>query len=427
MSASDMLGATPLGFAPKTPVEFADAVKQLIDRQRDWQAQVLNLSPAEGLMSRTAIEALSTDLASRLSEGPPTAKDPTMPGPMHMWARSLEGWVAELAGRLFNAGFVDCRPVSNTMANAMALAAMTSPGDVIAVQSLQAGGNMSYQDRGVSALLGLEVVPLPGMDDFRVDLEAAAELIGRVRPRVVVVGGSKILYPYGIDQLAQMCEEAGSYLMYDAAHVAPFVAGDRFEDPLRAGATVMTLGTHKLMGGPVGGLIISNDATVAERVRTVVETRFLQTRDLNKYASAVVSLAEMLEHRQAYAKAMQANIARLSDNLSSDLAVIGRLGSSQTHMMLADLGTGATDVFHALARSSIFVSNTATFYDQVGRRSALRLSVAQVTRRGMGPAHMDQLSELILRAIHGDDVLRDVNDLMAQFNRVIYSFDSLES
>ena len=45
---------------------------------------------------------------------------------------------------------------------------------------------------------------------------------------------------------------------YDAAHVAGLIAGGAFQDPLREGAEVMTLSTHKTLFGPQGGTIVSS-------------------------------------------------------------------------------------------------------------------------------------------------------------------------
>ncbi len=417
--APSIVGALPL---PR-PTEVADAVSRLLSEQSSWQWDVINLTPAEGLMSETARSVLSSDLASRLSEGMAEAKDPSMPALMHRWAIQLQEWLAELARDIFDAAFVDSRPVSNTMANAMVLAALTSPGDTVAVQSLTAGGNMSYQRRGVCGALGLDVVELPGTPDFRVLMPELLGVLERCRPRVVVVGGSKVLYPYGAEAIRAACDAVGATLLYDAAHVAPFVAAGTFEHPLAASASVMTLSTHKLMGGPVGGLIATNDPEIESRLRDLPVTWFMQTRDLNKYAATVISLAEQAEFGGSYARTVQDNAVALSQALVAQGWQLVGDQPSQTHMVVADLGTEATPTFGRLADEGLMVSNTALFPDEDRRRSGIRMSVAQLTRRGADRHDMAAVGGLLDRAARGDAVASEVRELAGALDSVHYSFD----
>ena len=69
-------------------------------------------------------------------------------------------------------------------------------------------------------------------------------------------------------------------------------------------------------------------------------------------------------------------------------------------MVLADVGTAAPAMCGRLADSGILLSNTALFGDDSARgvRSALRMSVAQLTRRGMGTAAMREVAALVVRA-----------------------------
>ena len=401
-------------------------LRALLAEHAAWSTQVLNLSPAEGLMSRTARRMLDSDLAGRLSEGLPGSKDPSMPAEMHQWSCRVEEMLAGLLARLFGARFADWRPLSNSMANAVVLSAVTRPGDVIAVQSLSGGGNLSYQAAGVCAPLGLSTVELPGRADFDIDVPTAIEVIERNRPRVVVLGGSKVIFPYRLREIASAAQAVGADVLFDAAHLGPFIAAGLLDSPLTQGATVVTLGTHKLMGGPVGGIVLTDDEGLAERIHASIEPRFLQTRDVNKYAAAVVSLAELDAYGGAYAGAIRANVAALSSELDrAGVPVVGReRGWSQTHMLFVACAD-APGACAALARNGLLVSNTALAGQDAGRgeRGGLRMSVALLTRRGMGTAEMAVIAALIVRAMVGADVRAAVSELAARFPLVRYSFD----
>ncbi len=409
------------------PRAIARAARAMLAEQANWSQRTLNLSPAEGLMSRTARRALDSDLASRLSEGLPWDKDRSMPAAMHQWSVRLEKWISQLSRDLFGARFTDWRPVSNTMANAVALSAVTSRGDLVAVQDLNAGGNASYQPSGVSGVLGLETLTLPGRPDFDIDTTSAVRLISERMPRAVVVGGSKVLFRYELETIAAAARSVGAHLVFDAAHVGPLVAAGVFNQPLAEGATLMTVGTHKLMGGPVGGLVLTDDEAVAERMYACTEPRFLQTRDINKYAAAVIALAELVEYRFPLAEAIQRNVAALSADLASaGVKVVGAdRGWSQTHMLVADVGPGAVELCADLASNGLLVSACALHAQDAaaGHRSGLRMSVAQLTRRGMRPPEMHRVASLILQVMSGQSPAEQAAELALGFPDVQYSFD----
>ena len=58
-------------------------------------------------------------------------------------------------------------------------------------------------------------------------------------------------------------------MLFDAAHLSGMVAGGTWANPLAQGAHVMTMSTYKSLGGPPGGLVVGNDAAIAERIDAI--------------------------------------------------------------------------------------------------------------------------------------------------------------
>lgn len=411
------------------PVEIARQVLATVRAHDEWRREVVNLIAAEGLMSRTARSVLASDLASRLTEGLPGGKDASSSPPeSNRHIEHIELTIAGLAGCLFSASFVEWRPASNTMANSALLRAVTSPGDLVLVQAMSAGANVSYHTAGAAGVLGLRTADLPGTSEFGIDAAAAAAQISRLRPRVVMVGGSKVLFPYPLQELRQAADAVGALLVLDAAHVAPLIAAGQFHKPFSEGAHVVTAGTHKAMGGPIGGLVLTEDEDIAARVRSSIYPGFLQTRDQNKYAAAAISLAELLEHRSAYAAALVTNARQAAEALDAlGYRVIGaEHGYSDTHMVVLDVGQEAAGMAAACSGSGILLGPTNIPRDsQVPmRRSGVRLSVAQVTRQGMGPDEMKVIAQLIDDARRSrPGVATRARELARSFSGVRYSFD----
>src|SRR5262249_14955941 len=155
---------------------------------------------------------------------------------------------------VMGAAYAEVRPTSATLANLAVYAALTDPGDTIAVLPDWAGGHLSHHAIGVPSMRSLRVAPLPyDTEHLDVDVDALSDLLGGELRRRVAVGASLMLFPHRLQQIADAVRAHGIPLLYDASHVAGLIAEGRFQDPLRDGADVMTFSTYKSFGGPPGG------------------------------------------------------------------------------------------------------------------------------------------------------------------------------
>ena len=167
----------------------------------------------------------------------------------------------------------DVRPISGNAANTAIALGWLRGGDPIIVNSTAAGGHISHntigvfgrriQNRGASLSLESETrIPLhffPLAEDmYHLDVPKSIDLIERVRPRLIVLGKSLILFPEPLKELAQVCRSRDIPVLYDAAHVFGLIVGGQFQDPWREGATWVTASTHKTFPGPQRGVIVSD-------------------------------------------------------------------------------------------------------------------------------------------------------------------------
>ena len=283
-----------------TPAATAARITALVSEQESLRrGRCLNLNAAESTISYAARHLLDSDLATRVSEGPPG--DRIFPiGHQNRYVDEIEGIIIAQARRLFRAEFVEWRATSTTMANTVALFALAKPGDTLLVQSMEGGANMSYHEGAVPTLRGLTVYDMPiAGDAFEVDIEGVRRAAVALHPALLIVGGSYVLFPYPVRELRAIADEVGALLLYDAAHVAQLIAAGLFQDPLAEGAHLMTMSTHKIMGGPVGGLVVTNDAGIAAHLWRIPFPPLMQTRDQNKYAATAYALTEMVASRKS--------------------------------------------------------------------------------------------------------------------------------
>jgi glycine hydroxymethyltransferase len=335
-----------------------------------------------------------------------------------------------LLGGQFGAKHVEWRPVSTSMANATVFFALTRPGDVIMVQPESAGGNYSYNPVGPPRAANLDVRTLPFLEtSFEVHLEEAVRAIRANRPKLVVVGGSNVLFPYPVAELRSAADEVGAKLLYDAAHVALYIASGLFQDPLREGAHILTFSSHKIMSGPVGGVILWNEDEIAEQILSYSFPTLIQTRDQNKFAALAYALAEMTEFGTAYAKQTVSNAHALAHALEDEGFEIlcSDRGYTQTHQIFMLLSSTDSDDFEDRCQAANLLVTRAQRMGSSGRQ-AIRLTTQEITRRGMTEEHMPQLAAWLRRVIRDAEdpasIALEIRDHLTQFQRLAFSFDS---
>jgi glycine hydroxymethyltransferase len=317
------------------------------------------------------------------------------------------------------------------MANTVAYAAMTEPGDTMLVQSMDGGGNMNYHPHAIPRILRLGVVDLPGTATFEIDPESARPLALRHRPKVIVMGGGYALFPYPLAEMRAIADEVEARIFFDAAHLSLLVATGHFQNPLAEGADLMGLSTQKVLGGPVGGMVLTNDDELARRMLGYTFPVMLQTRDLNKYAAQAYAMAEMVAHGARYAEQMVKNAKALGRALEAEgFTVIGRdRGYTETHQVVLDLiAVGAESFETACQAANILVHKGRIMGDGArGFRTGARLTVQELTRQGMAEPEMARVATLIRRAAldreSPEGLSRGVEELVRAFPTVRFSFD----
>jgi glycine hydroxymethyltransferase len=414
------------------PEAVPNAVRAVLDGyERDIDLGSIVLYAGTNVMSPTARRFLGTGIGGRPSMGPPGEKYQTG-WPAH--TERLEVLASELARRIFAVAFAEVRLQSGSLANLAVYAALTEPGDPILALPERAEGHTSHHAVGMAGIHGLRVEEIP-FDNrtFSVDLDGLRRTALAIRPRLIVLGASLMLFPPPVAEVAAIAEECGATLLYDAAHVAGLIAGGRLRRPLDDGAHVMTCSTYKSFGGPPGGLILTNDPAIAEAVSRVAYPRMTANYDTGRLATLAVAEAEVLTHWDRYAEACVTNASHLAGSLAEEgFDVAGKdLGFTRTHHVAVDarsLGGGRTAAFR-LEPARILLSEIALPWDQPGDPAGgMRIGTQEVTRWGMGLEEMDRIAAWMRRVLlDGQDpepIGAEVRDLRRSFDRIGYCFDT---
>ena len=380
-------------------------LKSLIEGHRTFRRDCLNLIASENTPSPFVKSFLAEDLNRRygyyVGMDP---KDQAYQGSRYV--AQIEELAHELARDLFDAQYVDLRPLSGNLAGIITMFALGSPGDAV----LEIQNAHQYANKLATSFLQVDLRPIPIPWDgalFDVDLGRTLELIEEHKPELVVLGSAIFLFPQPVSKIKAAMEthNPGSLLVYDAAHVMGLIAGGRFQSPLSEGADVLITSTHKTLAGPQGGMILTNDKAIAERIAAATSPLMVANHHLARIPALAATFIEWKHCGGAYADAIVANAKALAAALyKRGVPVVGAdRGFTESHTIVAVVdafGEGKA-VADRLEAANILVG--AMDVPEEWGRHGLRVGVQEVTRFGMTEKDADRIAELMVEAMAGGE------------------------
>jgi len=255
-------------------------------------------------------------------------------------------------------------------------------------------------------------------------------------PKFVMFGASVFPFPHPVKELVEQIHSVGATAGYDAAHVAGLIAGGQFQDPLREGADVVSLSTHKTFFGPQHGGILSWEKN-AEKIKKATFPGMVSNHHLHAVAGLTIACAEMLEFGKEYASQIIKNAKALGQALyERGFNVLAEhKGFTQSHVILIDIikyGDGGT-IEETLEKANIIINRNLLPWDiKEGRHfmhpGGIRMGVSEVTRLGMKEAEMEEIAEFIKLVVIDKESLEKVREDIAEFRKdyqkVHYCFEN---
>ena len=374
----------------------------LVDENRAiHERQCINLNPASNVMNPRAEALLAAGLGPRASLGYPGDKYETGLEAIER----IEVMAAELAAEVFGARFAEIRVGSGALANLYVFMATAKPGDVIIAPPGEIGGHVTHHERGAAGRYGVVTHPAPvDAANSTVDLDILRADARRLRPKLISIGGSLNLFPHPIAEIRAIADEVGALVLYDAAHMSGMIAGQAWQQPLAEGAHVMTMSTYKSLGGPPSGLILTNEADLAERLDAIAYPGLTANFDVGKAAALALTLLDWKAHGQAYARAMADTAKALAAALAAQglpvfAAERGFTTTQQFALQAQSFGGGQTAA-RRLRRANILACGIGLPLAPLpGDVNGLRLGTPEIVRWGMTPADMPELAGGIADAL----------------------------
>jgi glycine hydroxymethyltransferase len=398
--------------AQQTSAQSADDIDrrlwELVRKNRDiHEHDCFNLNPATNVINPKAEMLLSQGLGSRPSLGYPGDKYE-----MGLEAiQEIEIIAAELAAEIFGARYAEIRVGSGALANLYAFMATARPGDTIIVPPAAIGGHITHHHAGAAGLYGLKTHGAPvNADGYTVDLDGLRADALTLRPKLITIGGSLNLFPHPIADIRAIADDVGACVLFDAAHMSGMIAGRAWQQPLQEGAHLMTMSTYKSLGGPAGGLVVTNDAGLAKKLDAIAYPGLTANFDASKAAALAMTLLDWKVYGESYAAAMAETAKALATALHDNGIPVfasdrGFTTSHQFAVEAARFGGGQTAA-KALRRINILACGIGLPMGKVdGDTNGLRMGTPELVRFGMRPDDMAELAHFVAQGLTSSDGL----------------------
>jgi len=385
----------------KEDIEVYEAIMNETKREQEN----VELIASENFVSEAVREAQGSVMTNKYAEG--------YPGKRYYGGCTFvdvtETLAIERLKKLFHAKYANVQPHSGSQANMAAIRSLINPKDKILGMSLDSGGHLTH---GYSlSFSGKDYQAFTyGVDEKTglIDYEEVRKIALIVKPNLIIAGASA--YPREIDfsKFRDIADEVGAYLMVDMAHIAGLVAAGLHQNPVPF-ADVVTSTTHKTLRGPRGGIILSNNLELGNKINRCVfpETQGGPLEHI--IAAKAVCFKEALQPEFiTYQIQVVKNAIALAKKLS-DLGIRIISGGTDNHLLLADvknsIGITGLEAQQVLEGINITCNKNSIPGDQERPKycSGIRLGTPAMTTRGYDEKDFELVGEIIYKALTNKD------------------------
>ena len=382
----------------KTDPEVFASIRDELGRQRDE----IELIASENIVSAAVMQAQGSVMTNKYAEG--------YPGRRYYggcdYVDVAENLAIDRAKQLFGCEFANVQPNSGSQANQGVFQALIQPGDTILGMNLASGGHLTHGAPPNQSGKWFHAIQYGvRRQDNLIDYDQVEALAKEHKPKLIIAGGSAIPRQIDFAKFRAIADMVGAYLLVDMAHFAGLVAAGEHPNPFPH-ADVATTTTHKTLRGPRGGMILTNDETIAKKVNSAIFPGIQGGPLMHVIAGKAVAFGEALRPEfKSYQKQVRANAVALADQLmKGGLDIV--TGGTDTHLMLVDLrpkGVKGNETEKSLGRAHITCNKNGVPFDpeKPTVTSGIRLGSPAGTTRGFGEPEFRQIADWIIEVVDG--------------------------
>lgn len=402
LATPSVVADPPLAHHLERPLSEVDPqVAAALGRELDRQQRTLVMIASENFVPTAVLECDGSVLTNKYAVGYPGRREY---GGCEQFDVT-EQLAIDRARELFGAEHANVQPYSGALANTAAYDALLAPGDTILGLEVTHGGHLTHGKR-VHVSGRLYDAAWYGVDrrTSLIDMDEVDRLAHELRPRLILAGWSA--YPRTVDfeRFRAIADQVGAYLLVDMAHFAGLVAAGLYPNPVPY-ADVVTTTTHKTLGGPRGGMILSK-ARLANKIDLAVYPGQQGGPLQHVIAGKAVALgiAGSDEFRERQQRTIAGARAVAQQLLSAEHGIDVLTGGTDVHLVMCDLRASSLDGTQAedrLAAIGISVSCHSVPFDPRPPKapSGVRIGTSALATRGLQVGDFVEVGAIIAQAL----------------------------
>lgn len=395
------------------------AIFDLIDQEKKRQLEGIELIASENFVSEQVMEAMGSILTNKYAEG--------LPGKRYYGGCEVVDQVENLAierlKKLFNCTWANVQPHAGSQANYAVTLACLEPGDKILGFDLSHGGHLTHGSpvnfsgkRFTNFFYGVN------KETGLVDYDQMEEIALRERPKLLICGASAYSRDWDYARIRSIADKCGAIILADISHPAGLIAAGLLNDPFDH-CHIITTTTHKTLRGPRGGVImlrhdfdnpwgITLKNGTLRKMSSLLDSAVFPGSQGGPLEHVIAAKAVAFEEANSegyktYMKQVVANARKMAAIfMEKGYHIIS--GGTDNHSMLIDLrskGLNGKDAENALGEAGITVNKNMVPFDTESPfvTSGIRVGTAAITTRGIKEDKIEQIVDLIDRALMNKD------------------------
>lgn len=371
-------------------------------KELERQKTHLELIASENIVSKAVLDAQGSVLTNKYAEG--------YPGKRYYggceFVDVAENLALERVKELYNVKFANVQPHSGAQANGAVFLALLNPGDTILGMGIDQGGHLTHGAPPSQSGKWFNAIAY-GVDKTTglIDYDNVMDLAKKNNPKLIIAGGSAYSRIIDFKKFRDITDQVGAKLLVDMAHFSGLVAGKVYPNPCDY-ADVVTSTTHKVLRGPRGGIILTNDEELSKKFNSAVFPGLQGGPLMHVIAAKAVCFKEALsDDFKMYAKNVLSNAKILSETLKNHGHEIFS-GGTDTHLVLLDLrphGLTGKEAEISLGKANLTCNKNGIPYDEQKPwiTSGIRLGTPACTTRGLGLAEFKLVADYINEVLIG--------------------------
>jgi glycine hydroxymethyltransferase len=374
----------------------------LISQYDNYRNETLNLQASENILSPNARKALSSDMAGRysLDMGKYNAYGGTV------YFDKILQLLKNNVNDLFGSKYCEPRPLSGHIAAEISLLAVLGKNRNVMAISEEDGGYPGYSGKHLDRVLGYNFFKAPYYN-FDFDYDAMEKSVKENNIGIVILGQSMFIKPYNMEKIHEISEKYGVTILYDASHVMGLLAGKTFQTDALKYSDIVYGSTHKTFFGPQGGIIITNNSEIAQKIDENIIFSTMDNINLSRIASLSIAVEEMLKFGKEYAEKVVKNTEMLSESLiKHGFKLMPGSEYSKTHQLMID-----EDYLKAIGY------DYHTFSEELEKHRIIidrfgRIGTQEITRCGI--SNMEMLADAITGICNKLNKSEEINILLSE-------------